>query len=463
MNQTNDILLIDDEKNSRDVLHSLISASGHRVQSTESAEIALDILQQKSFGIIITDLNLPGASGIDILKWVKENTPDTSVILITGMGSAESAVTAMKEGAFDYINKPLNVKELLIVIDKALANRRLINENRYLKQQLHGKYNFDNIIGSSPAMQRVFKLMEKIINTDSTVLILGESGTGKELVAKAIHFNSPRSNHSFVAINCGAIPSELLESELFGHVKGSFTGAIANKAGKFELANRGTIFLDEIATMPMILQSKLLRVLQEHEIERVGADSTVKLDVRVISATNAELEKSVKKGHFREDLFYRLNVIPIELPALRQRHEDIALLARHFLKKCCKEMERGNMTISKKALSAMEQYEWPGNVREIENVIERTVALTDGGIINVTDLPTSMSALYQRDMVKLAHPKVTSEGLNLPEVLTSIEKEMIEEALRLSAGVKARAASLLHLNRTTLVEKMKRFGITESA
>ena len=461
MNPTNDILLIDDEKNSRDVLNSLISASGHRVQSVESAELALEILQQRSFGIIITDLNLPGASGIDILKWVKENTPDTNVILITGMGSAESAVIAMKEGAFDYINKPLNIKELLIVIDKALANRQLINENRYLKQQLHGKYNFDNIIGSSPAMQSVFKRMEKIINTDSTVLILGESGTGKELVAKAIHFNSPRRNHSFVAINCGAIPSELLESELFGHVKGSFTGAIANKPGKFELANRGTIFLDEIATMPMVLQSKLLRVLQEHEIERVGADKSVKLDVRVISATNAELERSVKNGQFREDLFYRLNVIPIELPALRQRHEDIALLARHFLKKCCKEMERGNITISKAALAAMEQYEWPGNVREIENVIERTVALTDGVIINVSDLPAPMRTQFQKDVVALAHPKVTSEGLNLPEVMTSIEKEMIEEALSLSAGVKARAATLLHLNRTTLVEKMKRLGITE--
>lgn len=462
MDSTKDILLIDDEKNSRDTLNSLITASGHRVESAESAEMAMDILQQRSFAIIITDLNLPGASGIDILKWVKENTPDTSVILITGMGSAESAVTAMKEGAFDYINKPLNIKELLIVIDKALANRQLINENRYLKQQLHGKYNFDKIIGSSPAMQRVFQLMKKIINTDSTILILGESGTGKELVAKAIHFNSQRKNHSFVAINCGAIPSELLESELFGHVKGSFTGAIANKPGKFELANRGTIFLDEIATMPMVLQSKLLRVLQEHEIERVGADKVVKLDVRVISATNAALEKAVENGSFREDLFYRLNVIPIELPALRQRHEDIALLARHFLKKCCKEMERGSMTITKKALSAMEQYDWPGNVREIENVIERTVALTDSNVINIADLPAPMRTLYQKDTIALAHPKVTSEGLNLPEIMLSIEKEMIEEALRLSAGVKARAANLLHLNRTTLVEKMKRFGITEN-
>ena len=462
MDSTKDILLIDDEKNSRDALNSLISASGHRVESAESAEMAMDILQQRSFAIIITDLNLPGASGIDILKWVKENTPDTSVILITGMGSAESAVTAMKEGAFDYINKPLNIKELLIVIDKALANRQLINENRYLKQQLHGKYNFDKIIGTSPAMQRVFRLMKKIINTDSTILILGESGTGKELVAKAIHFNSQRKNHSFVAINCGAIPSELLESELFGHVKGSFTGAIANKPGKFELANRGTIFLDEIATMPMVLQSKLLRVLQEHEIERVGADKVVKLDVRVISATNAALEKAVEKGSFREDLFYRLNVIPIELPALRQRHEDIALLARHFLKKCCKEMERGSMTITKKALSAMEQYDWPGNVREIENVIERTVALTDSNVINIADLPAPMRTLYQTETIALAHPKVTSEGLNLPEIMTSIEKEMIEEALRLSAGVKARAANLLQLNRTTLVEKMKRFGITEN-
>ncbi len=459
MNAKSNILLIDDDHNSRNVLTALLTSSGHHVQAAESAEMALTVLKEDSFAIIITDLNLPGASGIDILKWVKENATDTSVILITGMGSAESAVTAMKEGAFDYITKPLNIKELQIVIEKALANQQLIVENRYLRQQLHGKYNFDKIIGTSLAMQRVFRLMEKVTHTDSTILILGESGTGKELVAKAVHFNSQRKNHPFIAINCGAIPADLLESELFGHVKGAFTGAIADKPGRFELANKGTIFLDEIATMPMLLQSKLLRVLQEHEFERVGAGQTIKLDVRVISATNSNLEKEVKNGNFREDLFYRLNVIPIELPSLRERHEDIALLARHFLKKCSIEMERGEMTITRKALSAMEQYGWPGNVREMENVIERTVALTDGTNIDVNDLPTAMSALHKEATPSLPHPKVTTAGLNLPQVMIRIERELIEEALRLTAGTKAKAAALLHLNRTTLVEKMKRLGL----
>jgi DNA-binding NtrC family response regulator len=460
MNSETNILLIDDDKNSRDVLTSLLTTSGHIVQAVDSAEKALEILKEQSVAIIITDLNLPGASGIDILKWAKENAPDSSVILITGMGSAESAVTAMKEGAFDYITKPLNIKELQIVINKALVNRQLIDENRYLKQQLHGKYNFDKIIGTSLAMQRVFQRMEKICHTDSTILILGESGTGKELVAKAIHFNSPRKDHPFIAINCGAIPSELLESELFGHVRGAFTGAIADKPGKFELANRGTIFLDEISTMPMMLQSKLLRVLQEYEFERVGAGKTLKLNVRVISATNSQLETEVKKGNFREDLFYRLNVIPIQLPSLKERHEDIALLARYFLKKCSEEMSRGNMTITRQALTAMEQYDWPGNVREMENVIERTVALTDGAVIDINDLPTTISKLQLEETLNFPHPKITSEGLDLQQVMITIEKELIEEALRLSAGIKAKAAKLLQMNRTTLVEKIKRLDIT---
>jgi DNA-binding NtrC family response regulator len=453
------ILLIDDEQNSRDLLKNLLESSGHAVQAVDSAEKAIQILKDNSFSIIITDLNLPGASGIDILKWVKENCSDTNVILITGMGSAESAVTAMKEGAFDYITKPLNIKELQIVIDKALANRQLVVENRYLRQQLHGKYNFDKIIGTSQAMQQVFRRMEKIALTDSTILILGESGTGKELVAKAIHFNSHRKDNPFIAINCGAIPGDLLESELFGHIRGAFTGAIADKPGKFELANRGTIFLDEISNMPLMLQSKLLRVLQEHEFERVGSGTTVKLDVRVISATNAELEKEVATGNFREDLFYRLNVIPIELPSLKQRHEDILLLAKHFLKKSSEMMGRKNMTISGAALSAMEKYSWPGNVREMENVIERTVALTDGTNIEVSDLPSSLRPLHQEEVNVVPHPRVTTEGVNLPMVMLEIEKEMIEEALRLCSGIKTRAASLLKLNRTTLVEKMKRLGI----
>jgi len=375
------------------------------------------------------------------------------------MGTAESAVKAMKEGAFDYITKPLNFNELQIVIDKALEKGKLVAENIYLRQQLRGKYKFDNIIGNSQAMQQLFARMEKIVNTDSTVLVLGASGTGKELVARAIHFNSSRKEHPFVAINCGAIPADLLESELFGHVRGAFTGAVADKPGKFELANYGTIFLDEIANMPLHLQMKLLRVLQEQELERVGSGRKIKLNVRVISATNAALEEEVKKGTFREDLYYRLNVIPIVLPALKDRREDIALLARHFLGRCCKAMGREPMALSTEAIRALELYDWPGNVREMENVIERTVALTDSDLISQQDLPAVIGEIEQQEEKPLPHPVITSAGIDLPATIAEIERNMIEEALQLTSGVKARAASLLQINRTTLVEKMKRLGL----
>jgi len=453
------ILLIDDEANSREALTTLLSDTGQRVTTAGSAEEAIEILGHEKFEIVIADLILPGASGIDILKWVKENSPKTNVIMITGMGSAETAVEAMKEGAFDYITKPLNFHELQIVIKKALEKVELVAENLYLRQQLRGKYKFDNIIGNSSAMQNLFARMEKIVNTDSTVLVLGESGTGKELVAKAVHFNSARKEHPFIAINCGAIPADLLESELFGHIKGSFTGAIADKPGKFELANHGTIFLDEIANMPLHLQIKLLRVLQEQELERVGSGRTIKLNVRVISATNATLEEEVRNGHFREDLYYRLNVIPILLPPLRERQEDIALLARHFLKKCCQNMSKETMTLSAATIKAFELYEWPGNVREMENIIERTVALSDGDLIKPQDLPSVIGNLEYLYDKPIPHPEVTKNGINLPETIAEIERGMIEDAMQLTNGVKARAAAILQINRTTLVEKMKRLGM----
>jgi len=456
------ILLVDDDAGSRMALAALLTGANALVQTAGSGESALEILQQNHFDILITDLNLPGVSGIDLLKWSRANATETIVILITGQGSAESAVTAMKEGAFDYITKPLNFNELLMVIDKALEKHKLVAENTYLREQLRGKYKFDNIIGNSAPMQLIFRNMEKIIHTDSTVLVLGESGTGKELVARAIHFNSQRKNHPFVAINCGAIPSELLESELFGHIRGAFTGAIADKPGKFELANHGTIFLDEIGTMPPLLQTRLLRVLQEHEVERVGSGRKIKLDVRVISATNADLEKSVQRGLFRDDLYYRLNVIPIPLPALRDRREDIALLARHFLKKCCAEMNRESMAFSPEALRLFELYEWPGNVREMENIIERAVALSDSAIVTAGDLPTAMRNAQQNiNSNPLTAPRVTMDGVNMPELLMEIERTMINEALHLSRGIKARAATLLGLNRTTLVEKMKRLDLKD--
>jgi DNA-binding NtrC family response regulator len=454
------ILVIDDDPSNREAISLLLINTGYQVQSAASGEEALELLQNNSFDVILTDLFLPGISGIDILKKVKEDAPASSVILITGKASAETAVEAMKSGAFDYLTKPLHFERLKVVIAKSLEKTQLLSENLYLRQQLRGKYRFDKMIGNSLAMQQVFSRMEKIVGTDSTILILGDSGTGKELVAKAIHFNGNRKDKPFVAINCGAIPAELLESELFGHIKGSFTGAVADKKGKFEQANHGTIFLDEIATMPLHLQMKLLRVLQEQEVEKVGDNKTTKLDVRVISATNANLEDSVKRGSFREDLYYRLNVIPIKLPSLKERREDIALLARHFVQKICKETGRIPVTFSSEAMRAMEAYPWPGNVRELENVIERTITLSDDNIIEVADLPSDIGQTDSDSQGPVvACPKVTEQGIDMPQFVAGIERNLIHSALSLANGVKARAADLLSIKRTTLVEKIKRLGI----
>lgn len=452
------ILFVDDEPGSREGLSLLLSREGYQVDAVAAGEEALQLLSERQYDVVITDLFLPGVSGIDILKQVKERDLPCNVILITGNATAETAVEAMKEGAFDYITKPLNFEELKVLVAKAVEKSKLVAENRYLRQQLRGKYKFDNIIGNSPAIQPVFTRMEKILHTDSTVLILGDSGTGKELVARAIHFNGSRKDKPFVAINCGAIPSELLESELFGHMKGSFTGAVANKPGKFEVANHGTIFLDEIGTMPLHLQMKLLRVLQEQEIERVGSTHQTKLDVRVISATNTNLLERIAKDEFREDLYYRLNVIPIHLPTLKERIEDIPLLAKHFLKKICTEMRCPVMELTSDAIYALEAYDWPGNVREMENVIERAVALTEGNVIDRMDLPPQIAGLKAEENDRPSF-KLTSEGLDLPGTVAQIEQDLIKQALSRSHNIKARAASLLNIKRTTLVEKMKRYGM----
>ena len=451
------ILLIDDKVESSRSLSTLLTRDGYRVQSTQTAEEAFALLKKTTFDLIISDLLLPGVSGIDILKQVKVDSPQTSVILITGNASAETAVEAMKAGALDYISKPFNFERLRIQVAKALEKNRLLSENQYLRQQLHGRYRFDNIIGSSQAMQQVFIRMEKVAATDSTILVLGASGTGKELVAKAIHYNSPRAEHPFMAINCGAIPADLLESELFGHMKGSFTSAFADKPGKFELAHGGTLFLDEIGIMPLQLQIKLLRVLQEHECERVGSSKKIHLNIRLISATNIDLQEQVKSGRFREDLYYRLNVIPIQLPPLRERRGDIALLSRHFLEKSCREMKRKPISISTAALQAMENYPWPGNVRELENVIERAVALTDSSSITCEDLPPDI--VSQRPMDRILAAEVSPQGIDLNQTMAGIERQLIQQALELGQGVKARAAVLLNINRTTLVEKIKRLNI----
>lgn len=451
------ILLIDDEETSCKALSLLLLNDGYGVETARSGEEALDLLEKQSYDLIISDLFLPGINGIEILKKTREAATHTCFIMITGNATAETAVEAMKEGAFDYITKPFNFEKLKLQVAKALEKSGLMAENIYLRQQLRGKYKFDNIIGNSMPMQQVFSRMEKVINTDSTILILGASGTGKELVAKAIHYNSPRKNKPFIAINCGAIPADLLESELFGHVKGAFTSAVVDKPGKFEVANGGTIFLDEIGTMALQLQMKLLRVLQEHEFERVGSSKKIKLDIRLISATNSDLVEEIRKGTFREDLYYRLNVIPISLPPLKERRGDIPLLANFFLEKICRELDRPRMSISTEAMTAIESYEWPGNVREMENLIERTVTLTDGTLIKPADLPPDISQHVQNFPV--LSPQISPEGTDMNQVIADIEQQMIRQALELGNGVKARAAALLGINRTTLVEKIKRLGM----
>jgi DNA-binding NtrC family response regulator len=450
------LLLVDDEAALREAIAERLADHGFLVEQASSGEDALARLADFAFDIIITDLRLPGVDGRAVLDAALERYPDIIAIIITGFGTVKDAVDAIKQGAADFITKPFQFDALLHVLRSALEQRRLRSENAYLRSQLEERYRIDGLVGRSRAMRNLFQLLETVAGTSSTVLITGETGTGKELAARAIHHNSSRRANRFVAINCSAIPETLLEAELFGHVRGAFTGAVGARQGRLEQAHKGTLFLDEVATMSPALQAKLLRVLQGREFERVGDSHTVKIDVRIIAATHSELSKMVADGSFREDLYYRLNVIPVQLPPLRERREDIPLLVQHFLQKLGADyVPPRTVTMSQEAMRRLMAYSWPGNVRQLENVVERALTFSQGRAqIEIDDLGPEVQALPNTgDGTDEWFP---DEGIDLERYMEGIELTLIKRSLERTQGNKVRAARLLNLKRTTLIEKLKR-------
>jgi len=457
------ILIIDDDASVREVLENFFKSEDFDVTIAIDGETGLELLGSQKFDLFLTDLVMPNIGGMEILNRSKSTiNATTPCILITAFGTVKTAVEAMKLGAFDYVTKPFSLEEILLVARRAIEVAKLRDENIQLKRELKKKYDFHGIIGTSLEMQKVYSMIEKIAGTDSTILITGDSGTGKELIARTIHYNSSRSQKNFVPINCAAIPKDLLESELFGHERGAFTGAVSTHIGRFEFANGGTLFLDEIGELDPMIQVKLLRVLQERSFERVGSTKTIKVDVRIITATNKNLEEEVREGRFREDLYYRLNVIPVHLPPLRERKDDIPILVEHFVQKFCEEKKKKAPHFTRETMDAFLNYEWKGNVRELENLIERLVILKPGETIYPDDLPDRLYG-EKRSSAQPGKPSgdivLTENGIDLNEFLDSYEEKLIMQALKLSGGVKSKAASLLGLNRTTLVEKLKKKGI----
>jgi two-component system response regulator PilR (NtrC family) len=451
------IHIIDDEPVIQDVLSQLLTSEGYEVEVSSSGEEALNKHATQSFDLILLDLLMPGLDGIEVLKAIKKIDPQALIIIITAYASVESAIAAMKLGAFDYIQKPFKHDELILIIRRALEHKRLQEENIRLRDELDRRFGFANIIGRSKVMQHVFEMIKITAPTKSTILIQGESGTGKELVARAIHQHSDRANYPFVVVNSGSLPPDLLESHLFGHVKGAFTGAVSHKPGLFEAADRGTIFFDEISTISLETQAKLLRVMQDKEFMRLGGTKTIKVDVRIIAATNTDLEELIAQKVFRKDLFYRLNVIKIELPPLRKRKEDIPLLVRHFIEKYSRENNKEIEGVSEDVLEILESYDWPGNVRELENVIERAVVLTKSKIITRNALPAYL--LGYPSGAAAEERAALSDDLDFRRQTQEFQKRLILMALRQAKGVQKKAAEALGLKPSTLNEMIKRLGI----
>ena len=452
------ILVVDDEDYMREVVREALENSSFQVDEAADGKIAVSMLRKYPYNVIITDLRLPGLPGETILEEALALFPETIVILMTGYGNIQSAVEAIRKGAYDYLPKPFQLDELVMRVEKGLQDHQLKSENRMLRGELQDKYRFSNLVGNSSAMQNIYRMVGQIAQKTSTVLIEGETGTGKELIARAIHYNGPRKDQPLVSVNCGAIPGNLLEDELFGHVKGAFTNAHQHRIGRFEQANHGTLFLDEVSTMPMDLQVKLLRVLQEREFERVGSTTTVKVDVRIVAATNGNLLEAVEKGEFRGDLYYRLNVIPMRVPPLKERRDDVPLLVAHFTKKYCAEQKVPLKRVSHEAIKYLMAYDWPGNVRQLENAVEMAVSLSgDRDLLDLEDYPlvarqTSVDAALQSI-------EIPDDGINFNTMVSDLEKRLILQSLEVSGGNKKKAASLLHLKRTTFVEKLRRMGM----
>jgi two-component system response regulator PilR (NtrC family) len=450
------IMVVDDEQSMCEFLEIILARNNYQVSCFTDAFAAVSSLENTSYDLVITDLNMPDMSGLEMLRTVKKKSPTTETIMITAFASTTSVIEAMKSGAFDYINKPFKVDEILLTIEKALKNSQLQRENLRLHQELEKRFGFDNLIGKSPAMKAIYEIIKQVAPTKTNILICGESGTGKELVARAIHFSSPNREQPFIAVNCAAIPEHLLESELFGHTKGAFTGAVNHAKGYLEAADGGTMFLDEISEIPPALQVKILRVIQEKSFQKVGSPKEISINLQFIAATNRDLETAVESGAFRQDLFYRLNVIRIDLPPLRQRQEDIPLLLRHFLHKYAREYKKDFENFDQAATQALMDYDYPGNVRELENIVERCVVLEAGEkTISVKTLPPS---LLQKSVNTLT-TNLPDEGLDLEEVVANLETDLIRQALNKCRGNKTNAAKLLGLSFRSFRYRLDKYGL----